>query len=453
MAPWLCRDNRSLSIHTRCMDSRNRLCCALLALSAFVHQACAESTVAWVVGSNNNSTGEMEHEAYGDDLLYVHPGDYTGVNGYNVGTGAYDLPGVLAATAEPLIDTNSTAIGFERAVVASDPAINLFFQLDAASSTPETRYRFNLETLHSIHTDLAFSFNGQPIGTNSYAVNNRSYRATFSASAVNAAAGGNVLTVLRTGGTAAYLTVDYLRLAVLDSNEVFTIGYEDLYQSEFEHEGGTRNDPNFYFDAGDYSEVSGLDGAGLNRSTPEPFQSETDSEGFPRALVPSRPTVNIFFQLSAEEQARGRLRFRTRLQWLGSGSVHDMEFLMNGVSVQTLNGVSANTDVDFQFDAAAVQAVDGNNVFSVRQNNVTGASPWIQFDFLELQALLSEAVPIAVETLGGAQQINWDSTGNWILQTTTNLVTGPWIDQPAAEPPISIPPPNPVKYYRLKQQP
>ena len=61
-----------------------------------------------------------------------------------------------------------------------------------------------------------------------------------------------------------------------------------------------------------------------------------------------------------------------------------------------------------------------------------------------------EMVPITVEQVGGNYLLNWESSGSWILQTTTNLLTGPWVDVPTTDPPVAIGPTNRVDYYRLR---
>jgi hypothetical protein len=374
----------------------------------FVLLACcstfASSVPLWVVGIDNDLTDDMEHEGDADDLFYVDPGDYTGVNGYGAGSGFYDLPGAVAISAEALIDPNSTTIGFERAVTLSDPVINMYFQLNAVSAASNARYQLNVETLVSTDNNLEFAVNGTPIDLVSYTSGNRSHHIDFSAADVNAVVGGNVLTVRKVGGTAAYATVDYLRLALVDPNAVFTLGYEGntpSTQIEFEQEGPARVDLDYYYHAGDYTGVTGLNGVGVTRSTSEPIMSRSDTEGFGRALVPNYPNSNVFFQLSPEERARGHFRFRSELRNLGGGSVHDLRFTFNGVTILELAGISGNTPIDVMFDADDVNAMVGGNVISVEQTAVTGTSPWIQFDYMELQAVIPEPGSAGLIALGG----------------------------------------------------
>ena len=59
-------------------------------------------------------------------------------------------------------------------------------------------------------------------------------------------------------------------------------------------------------------------------------------------------------------------------------------------------------------------------------------------------------VPLVVENIGGSFQIDWNTSENWILQTTTNVLIGPWIDLPTVTPPLNIGATNRVDYYRLK---
>jgi hypothetical protein len=367
-------------------------------LAALVLPASATITQVWNLGANGNSTIEMEHESDADGVFHQAAGDYTGVNtGYNIATSAYDLPGGIAAAVEPLKDSTGVFgdvgyvagnpnIGLSRAWLDGiDRALNVYFQMDAAQAAAGNRYRLVVDHLGSDGAQaiqLQFALNGQIVGQASHHAN-RTHVVDFLGPAQ---VGGNVLSVVKTGGPGAWGTLDFLRLQIIDPNTIVSIGTPDNSQSEFEQENNALNDPDFYYHPGDYTAVTGTTGPGTVASEAEGWTDNASATGgFPRALVMTRPTHNIFFQMTAQQAAMPQLRYVTRLITLGAGSVHNLEFQMNGVTFHTLTGVAAATPVDVTFPTALVNGVAGGNVLSViRTGGGTGASEWIQFDSVEL---------------------------------------------------------------------
>ena len=61
-----------------------------------------------------------------------------------------------------------------------------------------------------------------------------------------------------------------------------------------------------------------------------------------------------------------------------------------------------------------------------------------------------QPVPLQIQSTGTNFQLNWDPTSTWILQTTTNLITGTWIDVPGAVPPINLGTESGKDFYRLR---
>jgi len=189
--------------------------CALIVLALLASPAWAGTI--WYVGVNNGNNSDMETESGADDLYYVDPGDYTSTLAYNVNTSLFDLPGVVRATSEPLIDGGSTAEGMERAVVGTgnERATNLLFQMSDFEANAHDRYRFLCDLVQlgsgSSH-DLAFYLNGQLFHSVSNIAANYMVDVIFDGSM--AVEGSNVLTVLRTGGgtSSPWIQFDYLSL-------------------------------------------------------------------------------------------------------------------------------------------------------------------------------------------------------------------------------------------------
>jgi len=171
-------------------------------------------------------------------------------------------------------------------------------------------------------------------------------------------------------------------------------------REEFEQEGGGRNNPQFYFDAGDYTSVVGQSGAGANVTEAEQFRNDSSVEGFPRALVPGVPNVDIFFQLDEFEAAQRAVHFQADLFALGGGSSHDLAFYLNGQQFYSLSNVTGNRLVDLIFEPTVLN--EGGNVLSIARTGGGSTSPWIQFDYIGLEYVVPEPASLALLAMAAA---------------------------------------------------
>lgn len=174
---------------------------------------------------------------------------------------------------------------------------------------------------------------------------------------------------------------------------VFEIGVfgNSPTQAEFEQESDAFNDPAFYYEPGDYTAVVGKAGPGIIATQAEiladgPTSAEWGNSlaGFPRALVPGRPIIDIFFQLTEEEAQAPWLQFETLLTDLGGDSSHDVTFFLNDVPFFTQDGITASLPVNVSIPSGYVA---GPNVISLVRDGGGDTNPWIQFDALRLTAV------------------------------------------------------------------
>ncbi len=373
----------------------------------------AAGAVIWTIGTNNDSHSEMEQEggSRNDANFYVDGGvDFSSVAGFG-GVGA-DRTG---SPAEPLIDTTSpdaSTEGFPRALTVSTTNLNLFFDLAADDASRDTRYRVDFEfhtgaggTVHDL--ELFWNATDSPPTNEVGQVADLGFPSTvrleFTAAEAGAVAGPNVLSLQRTGGSdTGWLTFDHLRLSTVDPREVFTIGFDDNTPSEFDAEH--QADQKFYWEPGDYSGTVGLNGAGASVTEAENYRvpGGDSSEGFPRALqgTGTNSKTDIFFQLTEEEVGFGKFRFQTDLINLGSGSTHDLEFLLNGNLIHSLSGVTGSTAVDIDLALPPDLLNVGPNVFSIQRTGGGDQSPWIQFDYLALTSVVPEPSTFVLAGLG-----------------------------------------------------
>lgn len=190
------------------------------------------AAVIWQIGLDNNNTlgTEMDPEFQADDFFYLDPGDYRTTQGY---TGISTLAFGVDRTGmppEPVADGISNDIGFERALTSGDPATNVFFQLSAAQLA-DGYLNFTVDFLKpalwadpapgplpNASTDITIYFNGIVIGIISDMVDATLFSQTVSNSSVNAVAGSNVISLVRTGDSvpvgwvSSYVVMDYLKL-------------------------------------------------------------------------------------------------------------------------------------------------------------------------------------------------------------------------------------------------
>ena len=365
----------------------------------------AAPTVVWSIGTPNSSSAEFEHENDADDFFYLHDGDYGETLGWDSFSRTYSSNGADFGVAEPLLDPDGM-LGFERAVVGggTEDATNIFFQLTEDHVPVGATYRFEAVFSGTGGHAITLGFNGTEFAA-PYLVasddGNRWYEQSFTAAEVNALIGSNVLT-LRTDNpnSGTWAVLDYLRLTRVDPNVVFSIGVDDETQNDFELEGDTLNDAQFYVHAGDYTTLSAS--AGANVTVPERVRDDLagGTEGFPRALTSARTRLDLYFQLTPEQVAAGELHFEADLFSLGGNSSHDLVFSINGVTLGQIDGITAPQFASFDFLAGDVNAVAGSNVISIERVGGGSESPWIQFDYVQLTSAVPEPSSALMLALG-----------------------------------------------------
>jgi hypothetical protein len=184
---------------------------------------------------------------------------------------------------------------------------------------------------------------------------------------------------------------------------VFMLGTDNASQADFEQENG--NLAHYYFENGNYTSLGGQDWVSgqevLNNAV------AGDTIGFPRALTSGYTQTNIYFNLDAAEAGPNQpIRLTLDIFGLGGGSVHDLDVRLNGAApFATRTGIAGDTNWVINTTAGAIGAVSGPNVLRIRRTGgAGGASPWIQFDYLRL-----EADPVV-------QYINTFTASDWLLR-------------------------------------
>lgn len=206
----------------------------------------------------------------------------------------------------------------------------------------------------------------------------------------------------------------FMSVASLDSQAattIFQIGVVDNSQAEFEQEADAYNNPQFYVHTGNYSAVVGRAGNGANwTGGPEilsngPTAAEWDDtlDGFPRALVPGRPVIDIFFQMSAVIAQSPSLQFDTKFIGQGGGSSHNVSILLNGTTIFTQSNILTDVPVSVSLPKANFTYNEGGNVISFVRDGGTDTNPWIQLDFVRLDAIPEPSIAmLSVLALAGA---------------------------------------------------
>ncbi|RYD27379.1 MAG: hypothetical protein EOP86_24620, partial [Verrucomicrobiaceae bacterium] len=184
---------------------------------------------------------------------------------------------------------------------------------------------------------------------------------------------------------------------------VFEIGAFDNANGDFEQESDAYNNAQYYFAPGDYSEVTGGSGPGTLfegpgsetlQDGPTNVEWPATQDGFPRAVVPGRPVLDVFFQLTAAQAASSALLLETKLFGLGGNSSHDIAFYLNNVAISRILRVRGDTPVKLWIPSniPGMAFHEGGNVLTIRRTaggpvTAGGAdNPWIQFDALKLTA-------------------------------------------------------------------
>ncbi|MGK0185913.1 MAG: hypothetical protein ACI9R3_001696 [Verrucomicrobiales bacterium] len=194
------------------MKASPLLISALLIASASISSAQLEEL--WRIGEDDSSQADFVVEGEGDDFFYLEDGDYTG----------------LDPAGEVWTDGPEEWSTFERAFNANDNDINIYFQLDPEQADPSSTFQFDIEFIQaeagSIH-DMEMRMNGTTfrteLGVIADGANEVLVTETFLGIEVGAQEGPNVLTIERTGGSGAWIQMDYLTLQV----DASTGGCED----------------------------------------------------------------------------------------------------------------------------------------------------------------------------------------------------------------------------------
>ena len=169
--------------------------------------------------------------------------------------------------------------------------------------------------------------------------------------------------------------------------QVFMIGLDNATQTEFEQESGVL--AHYYWENGNYQPLGGENWTGNQETWNNTATVTGDTLGFPRALVPSYTQTNIYFNLDANEAGPNQpIRLTLDLISLGGGSVHDLDVRLNAAApFAAQTGIAAAQTWVINTTAGAMGAVTGPNVLRVRRTGgAGGANPWIQFDYLRLEA-------------------------------------------------------------------
>lgn len=425
--------------------SRRTLFLPLLCLGLSPLPLLAASQV-FQIGSFDGQNGDFEQEnnLYNTPLYYAHPGDYTTLQGnYGfgenfAGPGAEILQDGPNGTVDPgdpgsAHNWSISLEGFPRALTGGRPVLDVFFQLNA-SGAASTALLLEADLFglgaNSFH-DLTFYLNNVPFYRQLGIRGNTPLKLYIPKNQPGIVfhEGANVLSVRRTGGGLVdpagvnnqWIQFDALRLTAEVTSPVeliWQIGYFDNNTAEFEQELNSNNNPQYYTGAGDYSGVAGKAGKGSVYAGPDaeiwkdaggnPAES---TEGFPRAMVPGRPAVDIFFQLTPAQAQQNWLSFKTVLFALGGNSTHDVRFYLNGTPVGQAPNVTGNTQVELLIPRQGVAGpgmgpvfLNGNNVLSIVRtaggpvDPLGGNNPWIQFDALTLSTAIAPADPALAAT-------------------------------------------------------
>lgn len=405
----------------------------MLALASLLTAATAQAdSVLFTIGAfdGGNADFEQESDAYNNAQFYTEPGDYSTVTGGSgpgtewVGPGSEILQDGPGGLVDPLDPESGqvwavTPDGFPRALVPGRPVLDIFFQMTAAEAESKALL---LETKlfglggNSSH-DVAVYLNGVAVERKLRVRGDTPWNVYIPANLPGMVfhEGPNVLTLRRTGGGPVivdggdnpWIQFDAVKLSanVTPPTELlWQIGTFDNNQADFEQERDDYNNPQFYVMPGDYSGVTGLAGKGGNfpGTEGEIWKDPADDgngspDGFPRALVPGRPAVDIYFKLTPAQAASNFLTFHTILFGQGANSSHSVRAYLNGTPIAVGTNITSDLQVDVMIPkfGATSQGYGplfnaGNNVLSLVRTNGgpidpdAGDNPWIQFDALSM---------------------------------------------------------------------
>lgn len=412
----------------------------LLAFSSLLAASAPAQSVVFEIGTFDNANADFEQESdqYNNAQYYAEAGDYSATTGGS-GPGTdwvgpepeilQDGPGGLEDPEDPSSPQvwARTNDGFPRALVPGRPVLDIFFQLTAAEAESkallfETKL-FGLGA-NSSH-DVAIYLNGVAIERKLRVRGDTPWNVYIPSNLPGMVfhEGANVLTIRRTGGGPVtpdggdnpWIQFDALKLTAnvtAPTELIWQVGTFDNSQADFEQESDAYNNPQFYVMPGDYSGVTGLAGQGGNfPGTEGEIWKDPDSDGsatpdgFPRALVPGRPAVDIYFKLTPAQAASNFLAFHTVLFSQGANSSHDVRAYLNGTPIAVGTGITGDLQVDVLIPkyGATSQGYGpvfnaGNNVLSLVRTGggpvdpEGGDNPWIQFDAVSMTTAQAPAV-------------------------------------------------------------
>jgi len=238
------------------------------------------------------------------------------------------------------------------------------------------------------------------------------------------------------------------------------VGVRDNAVSDFSAEDGTANSPpgdsagldDDYYLAGSYPAPVGA------LLTDEPW------EFLERAVIrfdpPNDTTLRFHFSLTGDEaHGLNGFRYSTHVyQQDGDGDREvTLEILLNGIAVETVSLTQGQSHRTTEFSAAAVNAVAGPNVLTVRQTG--GSARWTNFDFHQFEIRVVPPALRIVRVLPSQVDLAWTTnvTG-YVLQSTSNLqALGSWSDIANShgvignEFVVSLPSTGQAKFFRLSR--
>lgn len=177
---------------------------------------------------------------------------------------------------------------------------------------------------------------------------------------------------------------------------VFFIGVDNGNNSEFEQEGSDKNNNLYYWENGDYTNVTSFNGTtGVNwtngqeiwQDGPNATDWSNSTDGFIRAITNSWATHHIFFQLDPEEVVAGNTLTFT-IDFINPGqpaggdpTSHDVRFYFDDVLIHTELGINGPRTVEVTgIDASQFEA--GSHVLS--WHRFAGVNGWINIDYVSL---------------------------------------------------------------------
>ena len=143
--------------------------------------------------------------------------------------------------------------------------------------------------------------------------------------------------------------------------------------------------------------------------------------------------------------------------WFGAVRVGANTNYFHAVDLSQWDGrylVATNTNPnDFapaDANLAVFTGLNADTVSIVAEPHPLGLTGPVSLSSFQLVALVVQAVPLNITTVGGVPVLSW--TGTWILQTRASLSGGTWQDvTPAATSPYTVPTPLAQQaYFRLR---